>query len=466
MTAARARRVAWTAFGLTVLFIPVSLVVLFPVAHAKLSTQDDWNVAGTFVGAVMFSIVGALILSRHPRHAIGWTFTLSGLAASAAVVVMAYGELARTPGWSAPGGQFAWSVATVLVQSGVFIPLTLGLLLFPDGRLLSPRWWPAVATSVIGLLLRLVAENVDPTGKLEPWNTLDTVGVLITVGSTAAGLAALTLRWRQAGSILRQQLKWMAAAATLVVLAFVLDVVLHLVAENLIVQVEFVLFIVVYISIPAAAAASILRYGLYEIDFIINRAIVYAAMTAILAGVYAGFTAALQKLFVAATGQKSDAAIVITVALIATLFTPVRNALQRLVDARFKDRKDLERLLASLESEVGAVVDVIYGPRLAERLVKTAREGAGATGAAVFLGDAAGDAPAYTAGDWTGLAELVVPLRAGDRELGRIALTARRHGAPYTDREKERLQQAADMVAMGLSLAHDESPRLAAPISG
>jgi GAF domain-containing protein len=84
----------------------------------------------------------------------------------------------------------------------------------------------------------------------------------------------------------------------------------------------------------------------------------------------------------------------------------------------------------------------------------------------VFLGDAAGDAPAYTAGDWTGLAELVVPLRAGDRELGRIALTARRHGAPYTDREKERLQQAADMVAMGLSLAHDESPRLAAPISG
>src|SRR5439155_9727975 len=144
-------------------------------------------------------------------------------------------------------------------------------------------------------------------------------------------------------------------------------------------------FIVAYTSVPIAAGASILRYGLYEIDFIINRAIVYVALTAILAGVYAGFTATLQKLFVALTGQSSDAAIVITVALIATLFTPVRNSLQRLVDSRFKDARDLERLMQSLEAEVGAVIDVMDGERLAERLVRTAREGADATGAALFL---------------------------------------------------------------------------------
>ena len=451
MTPHRVRNIAWACFGLTVLFIPVSVYILGWVARTSLSIQDVWNVAGSFVGAVAFSIVGALILSRHPRHAIGWTFTLSGLATSAAVLVMASGALTTTPGWTRP-------VATVLIQSGVFIPLTLGLLLFPDGRLLSPRWWPAVATSLLGLGLRLVADVVDPTGQTEPFRTVATVGVLVTVGSTAAGLAALTLRWRKAGSILRQQLKWMTAAATVVVVAFFTDILLNLWNQQFVREFEFVFFILAYTSIPVAAAASILRYGLFEIDFIINRAIVYVAMTAILAGLYAGFTATLQKVFVALTGQSSDAAIVITVALIATLFTPVRNSLQRLVDTRFKDTKDLERLLSSLENEVGAVVDVIYGPRLAERLVKTAQEGSGATGAAVFLDGDSDASPSYTAGHWTGDAELVVALRAGDRELGTIALTARRHGAPYTQRERERLQRAADMVAMGLTLARDRLP--------
>jgi hypothetical protein len=133
----------------------------------------------------------------------------------------------------------------------------------------------------------------------------------------------------------------MTAAASLVVVGFVADVVLNVWNQQFVRPYEPVVFILSYTSIPIAAAASILRYGLYEIDFIINRAIVYVSLTAILAGLYAGFTATLQKTFVAATGESSDAAIVITVALIATLFTPVRNALQRFVDARFKDARDL-----------------------------------------------------------------------------------------------------------------------------
>ena len=459
MSTSRARQVAWSSVGLTVLFIPVSVFILAGLVSTSLTIQDVWNVIGAFVGAVAFSVMGALILARYPHHTIGWTFTLSGLATSLAVLCMAYGQLAITPGWSLPAGDFTTRLSAVLIQSGVFIPLTLGLLLFPDGRLISRRWWPAATMSVVGLVLRVLADNIDPSGKDPLWAGVNLTGVMLTVASTIAGLASLTVRWRRAGSILRQQLKWMTAAAAIVVLAFLSDIALNLWNQQLFRPVEFVVFIVSYTAIPLGAGMSILKYGLYEIDFIINRAIVYAAMTAILAGLYAGFTAALQKLFVALTGQRSDAAIIITIALIATLFTPVRSALQRLVDTRFKDAKDLERLLSSLESEVGAVVDVIYGPRLAERLVKTAQEGAGATGAAMFLGDRAADAPAYTAGDWTGDAELVVPLRAGERELGRIALSARRHGAPYTARERERLQRAADMVAMGLSLGREGTAR-------
>ncbi len=403
MTARRARRLGWLAFALTLACIPLTALMLSQHLRAFLAAESIWSTVVVFVGAVAFSVTGALIVSQHPHHAIGWTFVLSGLATAGAVVLAAYGELALAPGWTLPAGGIAQDVSHLLIQGGIFLPLTLGLLLFPDGHLLSPRWWIAAAAAVFGLVLRLIGDAVSDPNSAAP--DLGDVGVLLTVGSALAGLAALALRWRRGGSVLKQQV---------------------------------------------AAGIAILRYGLYSIDFIINQAIVYIVFTAILAGLYAGITATLQRVFVAVTGQSSEAAIVITVALIATLFTPVRNALQRLVDRRFKDARSLERLMESLETEVGAVVDVMDGQRLAERLVKTAREGADAIGAALFLDGET--RPSYVSGDWNGEAALVVPLRAGDHEVGRIALGARRRGAPYLERERERLQRAADVVAVGLTL--------------
>ncbi|HKW70425.1 MAG TPA: hypothetical protein VJP81_07560 [Candidatus Dormibacteraeota bacterium] len=458
MTAERARSIAWLCFGLTVAFVPLSIFMLTRSPKMAVTTQDAWTIGVAFVGAFAFTAVGALIVSRHSRHTIGWIFTLSGLATAGAVLFAAYGELSHAPGWSLPAGQLVNDIGYVLLQSGVFLPLTLGLLLFPDGHLLSRRWWPAALLAFAGLILRLVGDSMDQSWWVSEW--LSNIGVLATIGSAMAGLAALALRWRRAGPILRQQLKWITAAATLVVALFVVDVVIDIWNHDLIRSVEFLVFVVAYTIIPIAAGASILRYGLYQIDLIINRAIVYIALTAILAGLYAGFTATLQRLFVAFTGQSSDAAIVITVALIATLFTPVRNSLQRLVDTRFKDARDLERLMESLENEVGQVVDVIVAQRLAARLLRTAREGAGARGAALFLDGASEGSPSFTAGEWTGDAELVVPLRAGDQEIGRLALAPRLHGAPYAQRERERLQKAADMVAIGLTLARDRGQEL------
>src|SRR5438552_2166508 len=456
MTAQRARLLGWLAFGLTLVCIPLTVLMLSQHLRVFLPGAAIWSTVVAFIGAVAFSLVGALIVSQHPRHAIGWIFTLSGLATAGAVVLAAYAELALAPGWSLPAASFADSVAHVLIQSGIFLPLTLGLLLFPDGRLLSGVWGLAAAAAVLGLVVRLIADAV-----ATPSNAFDfgDVGVLLTVASAIAGLASLAVRWRRAGQLLRQQLKWMAAAAAAVVFAFVGDIAVNIWNHNLLSNdAEFLVFTLTYTLVPIAAGAAILRYGLYSIDFIINRALVYIALTAILAGLYTGFTATLQHLFVALTGQSSEAAIVITVALIATLFTPVRNALQRLVDSRFKDARDLERLMQALESEVGAVIDVMDGERLAERLVRTAREGADATGAALFLDGDSDAQPTYVSGTWIDDAVLGIPLRAGGQEVGRIALGPRRHGAPYAPRERERLQQAADVVAVGLTLVRRRQP--------
>ena len=456
MTAQRARLLGWLGLGLTLVCIPLTVLMLSQHLRAFLPGAAIWSTVVAFIGAVAFSLVGAMIVSQHSRHAIGWIFTLSGLATAGAVVLAAYAELALAPGWSLPAASFADSVSHVLIQSGIFLPLTLGLLLFPDGRLLSRVWGLAAAAAVLGLVVRLIADTV-----ATPSNAFDfgDIGVLLTVASAIAGLASLAVRWRRAGQLLRQQLKWMAAAAAAVVLAFVGDIAVNIWNHNLLSNdAEFLVFTLTYTLVPIAAGAAILRYGLYSIDFIINRALVYIALTAILAGLYTGFTATLQHLFVALTGQSSEAAIVITVALIATLFTPVRNALQRLVDSRFKDARDLERLMQALESEVGAVIDVMDGERLAERLVRTAREGADATGAALFLDGDSDAQPTYVSGTWIDDAVLVIPLRAGGQEVGRIALGPRRHGAPYAPRERERLQQAADVVAVGLTLVRRRQP--------
>jgi hypothetical protein len=88
--------------------------------------------------------------------------------------------------------------------------------------------------------------------------------------------------------------------------------------------------------LPVAAAVAILHHRLYDIDLILNRALVYIPLTAMLAGAYAAGVALFQRLFMAVTGDKSDGAVVITTLVLAGLFTPVRNGIQNFVDRRFK----------------------------------------------------------------------------------------------------------------------------------
>ena len=152
------------------------------------------------------------------------------------------------------------------------------------------------------------------------------------------------------------------------------------------------------------------------------------------------------------TGSTSEIGIVITVFVLITLFTPTREWMQGRVDRRFKNPRDLKRLMGALEREVAAVIDVVVGRRLAERLLRDATEGASATGAALYLDGPASERPTLTHGNWDGKAELTVPLRTGDRELGRLALGRRRSGVEYSEWETARLQQTADTVAHALSL--------------
>jgi len=432
--------------------IPSARLIITQPHPGQLGMEGSEGTPLVYVGVLAFSIVGALIVSRHPRHLAGWFFCIAGLVDGVSAVTVAYAELGFAVPGSLPAVSLINAVSGVTFLMGFFLPTSVGLLLFPDGRLPSPRWRLAIYASAAGLVLQVIGLLIgDSTAA---GFALETAGIATTVAAALAAVASLLFRWRKASNDARQQLKWVGVAGVVVVVQLVVELIaISLRLTSL--DDTFPYFSLAYASVPVAVGIAILRYRLYDIDFIINRAIVYVSLTAVLAGLYAGSMALMQRAFTAVTGQRSDAAIVISAFLLATLFTPVRNQLQALVDSRFKDSRDLERLMAALERDVASFIGVVNPHRLAERLLGDAREGARSPGGAVYLDGARADLPALTQGSWDESTAVSVPLRVGERNVGRLELGWRRDGAGFAPRELECLQKAADVVAAAVSVSRE-----------
>jgi hypothetical protein len=457
-----ARLLAWGSVGATIATIPSVRLIIAQPHPGPLGMQGNEGTPLVYVGVLAFSIVGALIVSRHPRHLVGWIFCISGLVDGISAVTVAYAELGFAVPGSLPAVPLINAVSGVTFLVGFFLPTSIGLLLFPDGRLPSPRWRLAIYASGAGLVLQVVGLLIGD--RTAAGFGLETTGIAATVAAALAAVASLLFRWRMASNDARQQLKWVGVAGVIVVVQLVGELIaISLRLASL--DDAFPYFSLAYASVPVAVGIAILRYRLYDIDFIINRAIVYVSLTAVLAGLYAGSMALMQRAFTAVTGQRSDAAIVISAFLLATLFTPVRNQLQALVDRRFKDSRDLERLMAALERDIETFIGVLSPQRLAERLLDDAREGARAPGGAVYL-ETRADLPALSQGSWDESTAVSVPLSVGGRNVGRLELGRRRDGAGFAPRDLERLQKTADMVAAAVSASHEPQTVRAVPLGG
>jgi hypothetical protein len=302
-----------------------------------------------------YATVGAVIAARR-RNRIGWLFVAFGLAA--ALLAFAESYFVRgailTPG-SLPAAPMVGWIALVLWPSG-FLFLGLLSLLFPDGRLPSSRWRPvavALAISWTGLILniaftpgRMTLQGLTTTNPMgiaalghPTWKAVtqgDAVLAVITLG--AAALAPL-LRFRRADLVQRQQLKWFAfvigicAASALV--ASALTGALPVVATVL----WGIAIAGVVVGLPAAVGLAILRYRLYDIDRLINRAVVYATLTAVLGLGYAGAVLALGQLFGGVGERAPSGAVAGATLAVAALFQPARHRIQQAVDRRFNRRR-------------------------------------------------------------------------------------------------------------------------------
>ena len=268
------------------------------------------------------------------------------------------GSLAETAAWFA---SWSWTLL-------VYVPTSFLLLLFPNGRLPSPRWRPVAWCAALGLIgfVAGTALQPGPLGDfpqiMNPYGVdsliLDAValtGVILALASMVASAVSLIVRMRRAGRAERQQIKWLAYGGAVVVGAVFASGVFATIWSP---DVGIALISLGLLGVPIFTGVAIARYRLYDIDIVINRTLVYGALTAALVAVYFGGVATLQAIFRALTGQEQQPqlAIVVSTLAIAALFNPLRRRIQSFIDRRFyrskyDARKTLESFSAKLRDE-------------------------------------------------------------------------------------------------------------------
>lgn len=248
-------------------------------------------------------------------------------------------------------------------------------------------------------------------------------------------------RFRRSEGEARQQLKWFAASAVVVAIMLVNS---FFTAERY-AQVGLILAMV---TVPIAIGIAILRYRLYEIDTLINRAIVYGVLTAVLAGLYSASIGLFQRLFVAVTGEKSDAAIVMTTLILASPFTPVRSWLQAVTDRRFKSPAGARKHFETFREDLRLVSEALDASALRGRFLDEAMAAMGAPGARLLFVHGGEE----ERGEWSAPAASC-PMIDQSVTIGHVELAARRDGTPYTKADLAELEKTATVVARAHVLA-------------
>ena len=387
----RRHAAAWLAWSLCALSL-VMFVATVALYFLTLSVQppSSWGTGGPSAVLIFllpflaFPVVGALIASRRPNNPIGWICLAIGILWMLANLTSGYGiygllvaRPSSVPFPAAIGSLGEWMWAPALGLLGTYL-----ILLFPDGRLPSRRWRPLawfsgaviISVSLTNALRPGRLPNLggvpNPFGLEEyPWVADVTQGVTLLLPlCVLASALSLVLRFLRSGGEQREQVKWIAFAASFVGLVALITVVstFRFAPEFLEVAGTQPLWLkllqdVELLSLAGVAVAvgfAILRHRLYDIDVVINRTLVYGSLTAMLAAVYFGGVATTQALFRTLTGQEEQPqlAIVISTLAIAALFNPLRRRIQSFVDRRFYRRKydaakTLEAFSAKLRDE-------------------------------------------------------------------------------------------------------------------
>jgi hypothetical protein len=369
LSARTARRLAWGlwAFNLALIaFVPVLLgrFVLNP-GHTTGDVFDNyWFLS---IAMLPFVSVGALIAARQPANHVGWIMLAGALWLNPVNVAEPYRIHPTAVDGTPLAGWMTWLDYWGALPGMLLIFIVLPLL-FPTGHLPSPRWRPlgvlACVTVLVGSIALAFGNAAAADARVPSVVRSERLARLVTpfeglslipFGIVLLGVvASLVTRFVHARGVERQQLKWFVC-----VVAFIA-------AGLLMAFVDWPSWAIgwfsalfgVLIGLPVAIGIAILRYHLYAIDSIINRALVYGSLTVTLAGAYVGLVVLTQNLLDPLVGN-SNLAIAVSTLVVAALFQPARGHIQRTVDRRFFRRKyDALRTVESFSTHVRAETDL------------------------------------------------------------------------------------------------------------
>lgn len=363
MSAHRATLLAWGLAAFAAALLVGGFLAYIAADAFVLTALDLFTTAIT----VAFSIVGALVAKRHPGNAIGWIFLGVAVFTGLGGLAHGYAEYRIQDGGTTGGiTGIAATYAEVSWVPFVLVPPTFLLLLFPDGHLPSGRWRPVAWAAAAGIAGTLATSWVVPGPLADFPDMHNPYGIDDPLVGRLQGLAYITLfagvigsavsvvvRFRRGRREQRQQIKWLAVAGSVAAVALIVNLSFYDVLGE---EVANGLIMLGVLGLPAAAGIAILRHRLYDIDVVINRTLVYGALTATLAGTYLVSVLLLQLLLAPLTGSNSLAIAVSTLA-VAALFQPARRRIQAIVDRRFYRRKydaarTLERFGTHLRDEI------------------------------------------------------------------------------------------------------------------
>jgi len=331
--------IRWLAWGLWLAVVGAFLGVVVTGAAAE---DGEGSAIAYTVFVCVFATVGALVASRRPRNPIGWILLAGGVAYTVGGLTVS-----QTEGDGSAPVLVHW-LSTWVWMAGIGPVATFGLLLFPDGRLPSGGWrifaWFAAAAIVATGALIAFEPGPFEGSTIENPLGIDALPGLFDALQNAApaalalaifgSIASLFVRFRRARDVERQQLKWLSYTGALVGVALAVAITIETIVGDRAVDLTNTIVSLSLALVPLAMGIAILRHRLFDIDVVINRTLVYGALTATLGGAYLGLV-----LLVGLAVGESGFAVAVSTLAVAALFRPARARIQAAVDRRFYRRR-------------------------------------------------------------------------------------------------------------------------------
>ena len=467
-------RLAWVssvllAVGLFVIALPLRQAELLQIMQNLSPSQElvlrDLGVSGQqHAGAVLLVEVLVPLVFFAVSILVYWQRSDDWVAMLVSAGLVYYVSWV-SPALDTLRGFAGWRIPAAAVQTMGLTCTLIFFYVFPDGRivpqrfrLLLPLWglfalaWVFVHGSVFDL-----SPQFDMS--------LESFGILI--AWLATGYGAQIYRYMRVDTpVQRQQTKLVLFGAFLALLSYVTfgfnRFAIPVLSQPLFAGVVYDLigvpiFMISVVVIPASFAVSILRYRLWDADVVINRAIVYGTLTAVLAGLYTASITLSQRVFVALTGEKSDAAIVFTTLVVASAFTHAKGILQSFVDRYLKPMPDPIKEIQAFSGQMRSFVEMMDVESLACKVCQEAVRAFDATGGAVYLMDDGHFRNTCTHGDWAQIEGMSVWLEADGRRFGWIALGPRRNQAEYEQGDVAIFSEMGSLAARAMVLVEGAS---------